>query len=121
MYIPHLVSNGLSWFLSLMVAYIADKILVFRNVGHSIKGLILQFSAFVSLRLFSGAMDMFLFFLLFTVSGVNDFLTKLIVGVVVTVTNYLFSKYFIFRNNKNVNLSKGETGDSINSIKTNDK
>ena len=44
-------------------------------------------------------MDMGTMFLLITIMGMSDKIAKLIVQVIVTVGNYLFSKLLVFRNN----------------------
>ena len=40
---------------------------------------------------------MLIMFITVTVLGMNDKVAKLIVQVVVTITNYLFSKYLVFK------------------------
>lgn len=42
-------------------------------------------------------MDMAIMFIMVTLCRVNDKLAKLVVQVVVTVANYVFSKIFVFR------------------------
>ena len=57
-------------------------------------------SAFFVARIGTLLMDMGIMFLFVTVLGFNDKIMKLVVQVVVTVANYIFSKFLVF-NNKN--------------------
>jgi len=45
-------------------------------------------------------MDMAIMFVMVTLCGLNDKLAKLVVQVIVTVANYIFSKLFVFRVSK---------------------
>lgn len=56
--------------------------------------------AFYLSRLITLFMDMVIMFIMVTVCGKNDKLAKLVVQVVVTVANYIFSKCFVFRVHK---------------------
>ena len=54
--------------------------------------------SFYSSRVLTLFMDMSIMFVMVTLCGLNDKLAKLVVQVVVTVVNYIFSKLFVFRN-----------------------
>ena len=56
-----------------------------------------EMAAFYSSRLLTLFMDMAIMFIMVTLCRVNDKLAKLVVQVVVTVANYVFSKIFVFR------------------------
>ena len=52
--------------------------------------------AFVASRVSTLVMDMALMFVMVTLCGLNDKIAKLAVQVVVTVANYVLSKFFVF-------------------------
>ena len=57
-------------------------------------------AAFYSSRLLTLFMDMAIMFVMVTLCGMNEKLAKLVVQVVVTIANYIFSKLFVFRVSK---------------------
>ncbi|MCC6095539.1 MAG: GtrA family protein [Eubacterium sp.] len=87
-------ANVLSWIAAVTFAYFTNRKYVFRsdnkNIGRE------AFSFYCS-RISTLLMDMGIMFLLVTVLSMNDKIAKLIVQVVVTIANYLFSKFFVFR------------------------
>jgi len=101
MNISVLVSEGIGWVCSVSFAYITDKIVVFRSKSLNIGTLLKEMAEFVGARLVSGVMDIALFYLLVTVLGFHDYLSKIFINVLVVVINYLFSKFVIFKKPKN--------------------
>jgi len=87
-------ANILSWIAAVAFAYVANRIFVFRSVNTDIPA---EIMAFVTARVGTLLMDMGIMFLLVTVLGQSDKIAKLVVQVVVTVANYIFSKVFVFR------------------------
>ena len=59
-----------------------------------------EVAAFYSSRLLTLFMDMAIMFVVVTLCCMNDKLGKLVVQVVVTIANYIFSKLFVFRVSK---------------------
>jgi len=88
------IANVISWIAAVTFAYFTNRKYVFRsenkNIGRE------AFSFYCS-RLGTLLMDMGIMFLLVTMMGMSDKIAKLIVQVVVTIANYLFSKLFVFR------------------------
>lgn len=77
-----------------MFAYFASRKVVFRSAR---RDWLNEMAAFYSARVVTLLMDMAIMFLLVTIFRWNDKLVKLIVQVVVTVTNYVLSKIVVFR------------------------
>lgn len=71
-----------------------SRIYVFQSKQENI---LREMAAFYSSRLLTLFMDMAIMFIMVTLCRVNDKLAKLVVQVVVTVANYVFSKIFVFR------------------------
>ena len=109
----YLVSNAIAWFASVVFAYITNKLFVFESKNLSPKVLLKEIPAFFSARILSFAIEeggMWLFVdalgfgefsvsvLGFTVSG--QLIAKLVLAVIVVITNYFASKFIIFRKKK---------------------
>ncbi|RRG02547.1 MAG: GtrA family protein [Lactobacillus sp.] len=94
------VANIIAWFLSVLFAYITNKLWVFSSKTHGFTDLIKEMSSFFFFRILSLIMDVFMMWLGISVLHANPVLTKIIDNVVVVVANYFFSKWYIFKSNK---------------------
>ena len=95
--INYLISNTISWIISVSFAYITNKFYVFNSKDKSKDIIIKEFIKFVNCRLTSGIIEMILLFLLVDIIKVNDFISKLVIGVIVVILNFIFSKLFVFK------------------------
>lgn len=87
-------ANILSWIAAVTFAFFANKFFVFRSGNaHVLK----EAGAFFTARIGTLLMDMAIMFIGVTVLGYSDKIMKLLVQVVVTIANYVFSKVFVFR------------------------
>lgn len=89
------LANIFSWVAAVTFAYIMSRFFVFQSKR---KNWIRESLSFYSSRVLTLFMDMSIMFVMVTLCGLNDKLAKLVVQVVVTVVNYIFSKLFVFRN-----------------------
>ena len=87
-------ANVISWIAAVTFAYFANRIFVFKSKNPN---MLKEAAAFVAARIGSLLMDMGIMFLLVTVLGANDKIAKIVVQVVVTIANYVFSKLFVFK------------------------
>ena len=87
-------ANILSWICAVAFAYVTNRIFVFESKSQAVAR---EASAFFASRLGTLFMDMAVMFLTVTCLGMGDKIAKLIVQVLVTVANYVLSKYFVFR------------------------
>lgn len=94
--IPNLVSNALAWVLSVLVAYIVNKLFVFQSSTADARALLREFGLFVAARLFSFGIDELGMWLMVDVARLNTGISKLAVNIVVVILNYFFSKRIIF-------------------------
>ena len=88
------IANIISWTVAVSFAYIANRKYVFRSKNPDI---LREAGSFFASRIGTLIMDMLLMFIMVTLLGVSDKIAKLIVQVVVTIANYVFSKLFVFR------------------------
>ena len=91
------LANIISWILSVLFAYITNRKYVFSSTNKNFKK---ELSKFISSRFTTLLIDMGLMALLVTILNFNDKLVKLIVQIIVIVLNYIFSKLFVFKEQK---------------------
>jgi len=91
------VSNGISWFLSVLFAFYTNKYFVFQSKGEGQKSFWKEMLLFYWYRILSFAIDMAVMILLVEVLKAPDLFAKLVTQVIVVVLNYFFSKFFIFK------------------------
>ena len=91
------IANIISWICAVAFAYVTNRIFVFKSKS---KNYLKEITSFVGSRVATLLMDMSIMFLIVTVLGGNDKIAKLIVQVVVTIANYVFSKLFVFKKKK---------------------
>ena len=87
-------ANVLSWIAAVTFAYFANRKYVFRSEN---KNILQEAAAFFAARIGTLLMDMGIMFVFVTLLGFSDKIMKLVVQVVVTVANYVFSKLMVFR------------------------
>ena len=100
LYMDEMVANILDWLLCVLFAYTTNRTFVFKSKINTKDGILKEFFKFFSMRVVSGLMDIGLFFLMVSVLFIDDIVSKLVTQVVVIVSNYLFSKFYIFAKKK---------------------
>ena len=92
--IDYLISNVLSWVLAVLFAYITNKIFVFESKS---KKNIKEITSFFFFRIISLIMEMVILYIFVDMLHIDDLVTKIIAQVIVIVSNYVFSKVFVFK------------------------
>lgn len=87
-------ANVLSWIAAVTFAYFTNRKYVFESKNEK---RLQEAAAFYGSRVTTLLLDMFCMFLMVTLMGWNDKVAKLIVQVLVTVANYILSKFLVFR------------------------
>ena len=87
-------ANVLSWIAAVTFAYFTNRKYVFESKNEK---RLQEAAAFYGSRVTTLRLDMFCMFLMVTLMGWNDKVAKLIVQVLVTVANYILSKFLVFR------------------------
>ncbi|MDD2955719.1 MAG: GtrA family protein [Oscillospiraceae bacterium] len=96
----YMAATALSWLLSVLFAYVTNKLWVFESRDASPRAIARELVSFVGCRLFSGVLDMAIMYLCVTVLGLPDGIIKILSNILVVVLNYVFSKLLIFRKGK---------------------
>ena len=93
------INNTIAWIVSVLFAFITNKIFVFESKNMSLKIILKEGFSFFLARIFSYFVDMFMIFILFQVMGINKMIAKVISNVIVIIINYFLSKLIIFKKN----------------------
>lgn len=88
------VANIISWIAGVAFAYFTNRSMVFQSKN---KNKLKEAGSFVLARVVTLIMDMLIMFVGVTLLHGNDKLLKLISQVIVIVSNYVFSKLFVFK------------------------
>lgn len=96
--IDEVISNVISWFFSVLFAFITNKLYVFESKETGKKTLLKEIISFYLARLFTGVVcDLGVFALMVKTFKINDVLSKLVTQVIVIILNYVLSKLIVFR------------------------
>ena len=99
--IDKVLSSGISWFFSVLFAYITNKLFVFESKTDGIKAILIEMGSFFLARIVSGILcDVGTFALMVNVFNINDLFAKVVTQIMVVIVNYVFSKLIIFRKKK---------------------
>lgn len=88
------IANIISWIISVIFAYITNRIFVFKSQS---KNKLKEAASFVGSRLLTLFLDMGIMFIGVTVLNKNDKIIKLVSQVLVIILNYILSKLFVFK------------------------
>ena len=92
------LSNTIAWILSVIFAFVTNKIFVFNSKSTDKKVLLKETVFFLIARLISLGFDMLVVWLMADLWGINVCIVKIISNIIVIIMNYIFSKLFIFNN-----------------------
>ena len=99
--VDEVISSGLSWFCSVLFAYVTNKLFAFGSKKNTKKKVIKEMLPFFLPTIASGALcDVGTFALMVKVFNINDLIAKIVTQVMVVIVNYVFSKLIIFKNKK---------------------
>ena len=94
------ISGVISWIVSVLFAYVTNKIFVFRCKKNTAYELLKEFLSFGAGRLFTGAVDVALLVILVDKMALYEPPVKIFSNILVIVLNYIISKLWIFRTKK---------------------
>ena len=90
------INNTISWIVSVIFAFITNKLYVFESKSLDIKTIFKEGTSFLGARIFSYFVDMGTIYLLFDGLRTNKLISKIVSNIIVIIINYIFSK-FIFK------------------------
>lgn len=97
LHIATIPSNIVAWIVSVLFAYITNRIWVFNSGIKTLRGIILEITAFISCRVLTGAIDLGIMYMFVDICGFNDMVLKMLSNIMVIILNYIASKLYIFK------------------------
>ena len=95
------ISVVTSWIVACTFAYFTNRIFVFKSKS---KKILKEFISFVGARIITLLADMLIMFIFVTLLKMNSdlwvFIWTIVSQIIVIILNYIFSKLFIFKKNK---------------------
>ena len=108
--LSYLLNNAAAWLISVIFAYVTNKLFVFKAKDKSFSTVTRELFEFFGARIFSFGIEelgLWLFvdtmglksfsFDIFRFTVTGELLAKLILAVIVVILNYFFSKFIIFK------------------------
>ena len=100
------LANIIAWFVSVLVAYLTNKVWVFGSHYSTVKAFLKEFFWFYFYRGLTLIMDVIIMYvgvsLLKFDTPIQQLIVKIIDNVIVVVANYIFSKWLIFHDNRDI-------------------
>lgn len=109
----YLISNIIAWFVSVVFAYITNKLFVFESHTWQTKKICKEVLSFFAARVFSLVIEEAGLFALIDLLGFDKYrldifgfvlggkmISKILLAVIVVILNYFFSKLVVFRKKK---------------------
>lgn len=93
----NVVANIIAWLFAVIIAYITNKIWVFESKSLDIKKLLYELISFFGCRIITGIVDLIIMYIAVDEMQLHAIVMKIIANIVVIVSNYLASKYLIFK------------------------
>lgn len=91
------LNNTIAWVLSVLFAYVVNKLFVFQSKTDSRTAAWREFGLFIGARIFSYVVDVACMVLMVNLLGINEALSKIVSNIFVMIMNYFFSRWIIFK------------------------
>lgn len=98
--IDTLIYNTLAWIISVLFAFITNKLFVFSSKSFAFDRVLKEFVTFVTARLLSLFFETVFMAVTIKFLHMNELLSKIICSIFVVIFNYFASKFLIFNKNK---------------------
>lgn len=95
--LENLIANAIAWLAAVLLAFFTNKSWVFGSTSFKADTLIPEFIKFMGARVATLVIDMAIMYVGVDVIHGDPLLWKFIANVVVVVSNWLLSKFFIFK------------------------
>lgn len=92
-----LIATSFAWIAAVLFAYWTNRTFVFKSRITDKAGIWKEFFSFVGARVVTGGMELVIMYVMVDMVHVDDMISKFICNVVVIISNYIFSKLWIFK------------------------
>lgn len=98
--INYQIANFIGWVISVLFAYITNKLYVFNSKSWEKNILFKEISSFFTARVVSYFVEVIILFIGINLLSGDKLIVKLIDNIIIVIINYVFSKMIIFKNDK---------------------
>lgn len=98
--VNYIVSNIITHIILKLVVYIVNKLFVFKSITANLLQLIQEFLRFMFSRFLTTLLEFAGLIFLVEFIGLDNFISKVGVTIIITILNYYISKKIIYKNNK---------------------
>lgn len=102
-HVVSVASTVFSWICAVTFAYITNRLWVFESKTHGARAIMTEAAAFFGGRVFTLIVEIVIMELGNSIIGINYWVTKIIANVVVLILNFVISKLFVFKDDKEKN------------------
>ncbi|WP_421017302.1 GtrA family protein [Furfurilactobacillus cerevisiae] len=93
------VATVWAWIIAVLFAYVTNKLWVFSSKASGFTAIFKEMLSFFGFRILTLFFEMIIMFVGISVLHGNAMLVKIIDQIIVVVSNYFFSKWYIFKTN----------------------
>ncbi len=90
-------SNVISIIAAILFAYFTNRKFVFNSTATTAKEKLTEFGKFILGRAFSMIVELVGFFLMFNIASIDEFISKILISIIVIILNFFISKFFAFK------------------------
>ena len=90
-------SNSISIIAAILSAYFTNRKFVFNSTATTAKEKLTEFGKFILGRAFSMIVELVGFFLMFNIASIDEFISKILISIIVIILNFFISKFFAFK------------------------
>ncbi len=95
--VHYLIANVIAWVLSVIFAFVTNKVFVFNSRSWKASVWIKECISFMTARMITGVFDMVVMVVMVDLLNANEMLAKFVANFFVIFTNYGISKLWIFK------------------------
>ena len=95
--VSNVISNIIAWIVSVLFAFITNKIWVFESKSFDFKILMKELGSFTACRVATGVLDLGIMFVGVDLLKGPAIILKIASNIIVIILNYVMSKIFVFK------------------------
>ncbi len=103
-----IASTVLAWWVAVVFAYLTNRKLVFHSSNKAPGAILLEFLFFILCRLLTGLLDVAVMYFFVDRLGWPDLVMKPLSNLIVILTNYIASRWLIFKRHTRESQEKSE-------------
>lgn len=92
-----LIATSFAWIVAVLFAYWTNRTFVFKSKITDKAGVSKEFFTFVGARVVTGVMELAIMYIMVDIADIDDMIAKFVCNIIVIVSNYVFSKLWVFK------------------------